>query len=132
MATLDKSAVEVESIKQQLDLKQEEKYEIKSNISSMQATIEANTKQIEEKQKLLDKNISEKDMLSINKNEIYNELNTKQQGLKEVNESLNLEQEKVSNLSKEKENIEVEKSKLNQDIMTLKSKYNYLKNNPSL
>ncbi len=125
---LDKKAVEIENIKQELDIKQEEKYEIKNDISSIDATINSNIKQIEEKQKLLDKNISQKDMLSIKKDELYSNLLNKQKELKDINEFLNAKQEELSKFNTKKQDIENIKSRLNQDIMVLNSKYNYLQN----
>ncbi len=125
---LDEKATEIETIKQNLDLKQEEKYELKANISSLETTISLNKKQIEEKQKLLDRNISQKDVLGIKKDEIFSSLNKKSNELKSVTQNLLNSENALNSKNNEKAQIEEKKSSLNQDIMTLKSKYNYLQN----
>lgn len=51
MSTLDERAEQITAIKDEIDLKREEAYELKMNSSSIEATIEANNSQIEEKEK---------------------------------------------------------------------------------
>lgn len=53
MSTLDERAEQITAIKDEIDLKREEAYELKMNSSSIEATIEANNSQIEEKEKFL-------------------------------------------------------------------------------
>ena len=101
MSTLDERAEQITAIKDEIDLKREEAYELKMNSSSIEATIEANNSQIEEKEKILDKNITANDSVTTTKEELTSNLN---------NEILSNER------------------KLNQEVMTLKSKYNYLTN----
>ena len=125
---LDSKASEVENIKIDIDKKQEEKYELKANISSMEATIEANTLQIEEKEKTHDKSISQKDKIVIEKQEIVSVLNNKEKDLNDTLTIYNKNNENYEKLQNNLEKIVNEKNDINQEIMTLQSKYNYLVN----
>ncbi len=128
MKKLDDKASSVETLKVQIDSMQEEKYELKANISSMEATIEANKLQIEEKQKGFDKNISLKDKITIEKQEIVSVLNNKEQELNKKLEIFNSNDEKLTSIQKELESIIAKYNEFNQEVMTLKSKHNYLVN----
>ena len=128
MKKLDDKASSVEELKVQIDNMQEEKYELKANISSMEATIEANKLQIEEKQKGFDKNISLKDRITIEKQEIVSVLNNKEQELNKKLEIFNSNDEKLSSMQKELDTAISKYNEFNQEIMTLKSKLNYLVN----
>ncbi len=128
MNTLDDKASSIESIKVKINNSQERKYELKANISSMEATIESNMLQIDEKKKILDRNISQKDKLTIDVQELTSTLNLKE---KEYNNKIQEFNYEKNNLDKSKEELNIitdRKNILNQDIMTLKSKYNYLTN----
>ena len=128
MTTLDESAEKITSIKDEIDIDTEKSYELKMESSSMMATIDANLKQIEEKEKILDKNISAKDSVISTKEEILSSLNVKNKSLNDILES-------EDKLNKESEELEVkyndvakQEQSLKQEIMTLKSKYTYLTN----
>lgn len=127
-AHLDSKAVNVENLKTKIDEAQEEKYELKSDISSMEATIESNLLQIEEKKKYLEKSISNKDKVLLDFEEITAILNEKEKNLNakrsDYEEKRKVFDEKQNSLN----NITIKKNELNQEIMTLKSKYNYLEN----
>lgn len=128
ISTLDDRGLKIEELKKQIDTQMEEKYELKSQISSISATMEANAKQIEEKKKLEEKNITQKDSLNAHKNDVYLELNNKSNELKNVS----LKYSELENNLEEKNNmieeLSKDSSKLNQDIMTLRAKLNYMLN----
>ncbi len=128
MKTLDQKGVEIEKIKETIENKNEEKYELKLEISSILATLESNEKQIIEKEKAAEKNISLKDSLISTKLDLSSELDNKNRELEKVNKEIgNISTEK-SKYELEIEKIREEENKLKQNIMTLKSKYNYLQN----
>lgn len=119
---------EKENLKLEISNIQEKKHELGLKVSSFQATILSSKKQIEQMEELNNDSIYKKDSLQaqkvdfqknisqINANILKDETN-----FKEVQEQLTLKLEK----SKE---TEQEKNSVNQELMTLKSKYNYLKN----
>ena len=128
MTTLDEKDLEIEEVKKQIDLSNDEKYDLKVDISSMDATIEANIKQIEEKKKAVEKNISLKDSLAFEKDEITSNLNKKTKELNEINEVIetknNLKSEYLTTL----ENLQKDEASYKEEIMTSNSKLNYLLN----
>ena len=69
MTSMDSEAEKITKIKDEIDDNVDKSYELKMEISSFQATIEANETSIEEKEKLLDKNISMKDSIVSSKEE---------------------------------------------------------------
>ena len=89
MSTLDERAEQITAIKDEIDLKREEAYELKMNSSSIEATIEANNSQIEEKEKILDKNITANDSVTTTKEELISNLNSKNTSLNEILEKEN-------------------------------------------
>ena len=128
MSTLDERAEQITAIKDEIDLKREEAYELKMNSSSIEATIEANNSQIEEKEKILDKNITANDSVTTTKEELTSNLNSKNTSLNEILEKENKYNEDKKILDEKYNEILSNERKLNQEVMTLKSKYNYLTN----
>ena len=128
LLTLDQKGIEIEKVKQEIEISNDEKYELRENISSFEATIEANDKQIEEKKKQADRVISQKDSLNASKDDVYMELNSKTKELNSIQteiDSLNENKKKLVEEQYEHGKIEGE---LKEELMTLKSKYNYLIN----
>ena len=128
MSTLDERAEQITAIKDEIDLKREEAYELKMNSSSIEATIEANNSQIEEKEKILDKNITANDSVTTTKEELISNLNRKNTSLNEILEKENKYNEDKKILDEKYNEMLSNERKLNQEVMTLKSKYNYLTN----
>lgn len=128
MTTMDSEAEKITKIKDEIDDNVDKSYEIKMEISSMQATIEANELSIEEKKKLLDKNISLKDSIVSSKEEATSNLNLKNNSLNEVVKKEENINQNIKELDLRMEDISKKESALNQEIMTLKSKYTYLTN----
>ena len=128
MSTLDERAEQITAIKDEIDLKREEAYELKMNSSSIEATIEANNSQIEEKEKILDKNITANDSVTTTKEELTSNLNSKNTSLNEILEKENKYNEDKKILDEKYNEMLSNERKLNQEVMTLKSKYNYLTN----
>ena len=100
MSTLDERAEQITAIKDEIDLKREEAYELKMNSSSIEATIEANNSQIEEKEKILDKNITANDSVTTTKEELISNLNSKNTSLNEILEKENKYNEDMKNIMK--------------------------------
>ena len=128
MLTLDERAEQITAIKDEIDLKREEAYELKMNSSSIEATIEANNSQIEEKEKILDKNITANDSVTTTKEELISNLNSKNTSLNEILEKENKYNEDKKILDEKYNEMLFNERKLNQEVMTLKSKFNYLNN----
>lgn len=128
MTTMDSEAEKITKIKDEIDDNVDKSYEIKMEISSLQATIEANETSIEEKKKLLDKNISMKDSIVSSKEEATSNLNLKTNSLNEVLKKEENVNQDINKLDLRMEDISKKESALNQEIMTLKSKYTYLTN----
>lgn len=128
MQTLDEKDIEIDVIKKQIDESNDKKYDLKVDVSSMEATIEANEKQIEEKKKIADKNISLRDSLNLEKESISVELNKKLKDINSIDKSIEEKNTIKQQYLKEQENSQKQVSSLNEEIMTSKSKLNYLLN----
>ena len=128
MTSMDSEAEKITKIKDEIDETVDKSYELKMEISSFQATIEANETSIEEKEKLLDKNISMKDSIVSSKEEATSNLNLKTNSLNEVLKKEENVNQDINKLDLRMEEISKKESALNQEIMTLKSKYTYLTN----
>ena len=128
MTSMDSEAEKITKIKDEIDETVDKSYELKMEISSFQATIEANETSIEEKEKLLDKNISMKDSIVSSKEEATSNLNLKTNSLNEVLKKEENVNQNIKELDLRMEEISKKESALNQEIMTLKSKYTYLTN----
>lgn len=128
MTSMDSEAEKITKIKDEIDENVDKSYELKMEISSLQATIEANETSIEEKKKLLDKNISMKDSIVSSKEEATSNLNLKTNSLNEVLKKEEKVNQDINKLDLHMEDISKKESALNQEIMTLKSKFTYLTN----
>lgn len=128
VASLDEKGLEIEKLKEIIDAKNEEKYDMKLQISSMEATIESNKKQIEDSIKISDKNITQRDSVSALKNDIYVELSNKKESLNKLEASINANNNLLSERADELNNLKIENDKLNEEIMTMRSKLTYLTN----
>jgi chromosome segregation protein len=125
---LDTKALEIENVKKEVEDLNNEKSENKIKISSLNATIVSNQKQLELMLKDNDKKISQKDALVIEKDEMYTNLSGKKNELSGKEAVLNELGSKISEASAEKQKIVSKKDTLNQELMTAKSKFNYLNN----
>lgn len=128
MMTLDEKDMQMEQIKKQIDDANDKKYDLKVDISSMDATIEANEKQIEEKRKIADKNISLKDTFVLDREEITTILNENQKELTRLTNEIEQKNCSKKQYEEKLENLSKEEAKLNQEVMTNQSKLNYLMN----
>ena len=128
MTSMDSEAEKITKIKDEIDNNVDKSYELKMEISSLQATIEANETIIEEKKKLLDKNISMKDSIVSSKEEATSNLNLKTNSLNEILKKEEKVNQDINKLDLHMEDISKKESALNQEIMTLKSKFTYLTN----
>lgn len=128
MTSMDSEAEKITKIKDEIDNNVDKSYELKMEISSLQATIEANETSIEEKKKLLDKNISMKDSIVSSKEEATSNLNLKTNSLNEILKKEEKVNQDINKLDLHMEDISKKESALNQEIMTLKSKFTYLTN----
>ena len=128
MATLDQKGLQIERLKETIDEANETKYELKADISSMEATIEANEKQREEKIKQKERHLSQKDSVSAAKNDIYVALNEKTKLLKDVEDKVAAYEQQLQQENEKVVHLKDEESKLKQEMMTLRSKHHYLVN----
>ena len=128
METLDEKGVVIEEIKRKIDEANDRKYDLKVDISSMEATFEANEKQIEEKKKQKDKNISLKDSINVQKDDIYLCILNKTKERENVDKNITAINDNKRNLQEKYDGRKNEIQKLNQEIMTKTSKLNYLVN----
>ena len=128
LLTLDQKGIEIEKVKQEIEVANDEKYELRENISSFEATIEANDKQIEEKKKQAERTISQKDSINASKDDVYMELNSKTKELNAINDEIETLNNSKKKLVEEQYEHGKNEGELKQELMTLKSKYNYLIN----
>lgn len=128
LATLDQKGMEIESVKQEMEQANEEKYELRETVSSIEATLEANEKQIEDKKKQAEKFILQKDSLNALKNDIEMNLMQKKKELEEKQVQIESLNDKKKQSIEEQYHLGKEEGELKQELMTLKSKYQYLAN----
>ena len=128
VSTLDERGLEIESLKKNIDENNERKFELKNENSSTLATIEAEQKQLEDKVKQNDKNISLKDSLNSDYNELNLELEKNNKELIKINNSICDVENKLKNVQDTIDVLDERKTKINQDLMTIKAKHNYLVN----
>ncbi|MEG2310833.1 MAG: chromosome segregation protein SMC [Clostridia bacterium] len=126
--TLDTKGLEIENLKLDIDTANEIKYEYKSNISSMIATCQANEKQLLEKERSEVESISQKDSVNATKDDVYMQLCAKNKELKVLQIDSDKCVEKLKNNEQDLNVVNEKYSKVKQDVMTLKSKLNYLIN----
>ena len=128
MKNMDDDAEKITKIKDLIDVDEEKLYNFKIESSTLQANYDSNLAQINEKAKILDKNVSAKDSILIQKEEISLDYNKKNNTLIDLlNNEENLKAQNVI-LQQKQEEILKNENALKQEIITLKSKYNYLCN----
>lgn len=128
VSTLDEKGMQVEELKRAIENNNDTKFNLKNENSSLSATIEAEENQLEEKKKQNERNISQKDNLNFELNDINQELTNKNKELSQINEtSTNLE-EKIKNVQNTIDVLNENRAKINQELMTVKAKHNYLVN----
>ncbi len=128
MLTLDEKGTKIEEVKKDIDLSNDKKYELKVEISSLDATIEANEKQINDINNSISKSVTQKDRLNVDREDICTNLNNKKKELLEVSNKIDNILSRKSGEEGSYNAVREEYSKLNQELMTSKSKLNYLKN----
>ena len=128
VATLDERGLQMEELKHIVDENSEKKFELKNTNSSLEATIEAEEKNLDEKKKQNEKNVSQKDNIISDLNDINQEITNKNNELAKVNESTTSLEEKIKTVQSSIDILEERRTKINQDIMTSRAKYNYLEN----
>ena len=128
VSTLDERGLKIESLKKNIDDNNEKRFELKNNNSSILATIEAEEKQLEDKKRQNEKNISLKDKLNSDYNELNLELEKSNKDLISVNNSIDDVEKKLKSIQDMIDILDERKSKINQELMTNRAKYNYLVN----
>lgn len=126
--TLDRRDEQITKIKDEIDNYTEKVYNLKVDVSSLLTMIDSNNERIDENRKNLDKNVGLKDKIVIDIQEISDLLNKENGNLNKVNERQNECLDKLSDCNKEMEDMSAIELKLKQELITLKSKYNYLTN----
>lgn len=128
LQTLGEKGEYVEELKLKVEKFDEDIDNYNLQISSNNATIESNKKQISLLSKSSSNYIFEKDKLFMDKEDITKVLNKNNADLKKVDEEITLNNsnlEKQNNLLNE---INQRENKLNEELMSLKSKHSYLLN----
>ena len=125
---MDESEIKKEDLKKENEDLAEKRSEEKVKISSMETTISSNEKQINDIKDHESKKIFQKDSINAAKEDIYLKLTDSKNKLKQVKEV-------IEELSKKEEDYIEKTNKFNekensykQEIMTHKSKFNYLNN----
>jgi chromosome segregation protein len=126
--TLDEKGIQIESLKKIIDENNDKKFDLKNENSSISATIEAEEKQLEEKKKQNDKSISLKDNLNFELNEIGQNISLKNKELNDINQKAVTIEDKIQSVQNAIDILDERKSNMNQELMTIKAKYNYLVN----
>lgn len=123
---MDQKQLEIEKLKADIETYSSEKYSLNEKNSSFLATIEADQKQLE----YISKSQNNDSFQKIKQQQDQIVLNLKQnsQKVEEIKKELsNLKNEEYQQTS-EKSQINNRKQEIMQELMTIKSKYNYLKN----
>ena len=128
MKSLDSRGLEIESLKKTIDEQNETKYEARSLISSMNATLEANLKQIQERERLKEKSIIQKDGISAEKEDIALKLNKQEKILNEVLQNYDEKRKELEELHKQLQAKQEEYQKFHQELLTARAKYQYMQN----
>ncbi len=128
MKTLNKRDEQITKIKDEIDNYTEEVYNLKSEVSTLLATIDSNNERIEENKKNLDKNITQKDKIISDIQEVVDLINKENSKLTEINKKHEIKLEELANYNKEYEILSKSEAKLKQELITSKSRYNYLIN----
>lgn len=128
METVDSKGREIANCKIEIDEKSEEKYQLRIEIGSMQATIEANEKQLEERMRSSEKNVIQKDSVNAQKEDIYLVLSQKENLLHKKEEEQNSLEKVYQEMRQHLEAIQKEEAAKKQEVMILTSKLTYLKN----
>ncbi len=128
LSNMDENELQKEEVKKQIEALIEEKNAKKLEISATHSTIAANEKQITSLISDADKIVYEKDSLLAQKDDIYSNLSGKNNILKDIENKLNTSKNNIDKLNNRKNEIESNENKLNQELITSKSKYNYLLN----
>ena len=128
LKTLDEKGEHIEEIKLKSQELEEEINNYNLEISSSSATIDSNKKQISNVEKSSGNHIFEKDRLVMDQNDITSILNKNVLKLKKNDEDMNSNNIHLENQNKLLNEITVKKNKLNEELMSVKSKFSYLTN----
>lgn len=125
---LDAKEMEIEGFKKEVEELNNQKSEVKIEISSLSATILSNEKQLENMVKDEEKKVSQKDSLVIEKDDIYSKLVGQKNKLISIETIIEGYNKRMFDASSENQKMQSNKDALNQELMTAKSKFNYLNN----
>ncbi|MDD2376814.1 MAG: chromosome segregation protein SMC [Clostridia bacterium] len=128
LKTLDEKGEHIEKIKLKSQELEEELNNCNLEISSSSATIDSNKKQILNVEKSSTNHIFEKDRLVMDQDDITSILNKNVSKFNKNDEEMNLNNINLENENKLLNEITVKKNKLNEELMSVKSKYSYLTN----
>lgn len=126
--TMSQKDLEIESVKKRIDEISDEKYDLSEKNSSIIATINADKKQLDSLISINDKALNQSNDVIFQKNDISNQVNETLKKLDNLSIDIQNINENIINKTKESENTKNEYQQLNEQIMTLNSKYNYLVN----
>lgn len=128
VSTLDEKGIQIEELKKIIDENNDKKFNLKNENSAITATIEAEENQLEEKKKQNEKSISLKDNLNFDLNDITQNIATQNKELSEINEKSTTLENNIKSIQDAIDVLDERKSKINQELMTVRAKHNYLVN----
>jgi len=126
--TLDEKGEHIEELKLKVQELDENIDEYNLEISSSSATIESNKKQISNVEKTSGSHVFEKDRLIMNQDDITGVLNKNVANLKKNYEDMNSNNTVLEYQNKLISEITEKENKLNEELMSVKSKFSYLTN----
>lgn len=126
--SMSQKDLEIENIKSQIEITLSRKYEINELNSSIFANIDSSNKQLDLSLKAKDKNISQKDSISLEQTSILEDINRNNKALNEIELNIKNLEDELNKFNNDKSDISNKLHDLNTKLMTMKSKYNYLKN----
>lgn len=127
-STLDEKGKEIEEVKKIIDSNNDNKFNLKNENSSISATLEAEEKNLDDRKKQQDKSISQKENLDEESNKLNVSLENENKKLDDINKSVKEAEDNINNIKNTIEILEDKKAKVNQELITLKAKHNYLVN----
>ncbi|MCX8074291.1 MAG: chromosome segregation protein SMC [Clostridia bacterium] len=128
LSSMDEKELQKENLKNEVEKLNELKNELRLKNSSYTATINANLKQIENISSSENKNIYQKDSINTQKDDLSSDILKKNSELKKYEIIIKTKEEEISSYNINRIEISKKEQELKQEIMTLKSKYNYLNN----
>ncbi|MEG1704954.1 MAG: chromosome segregation protein SMC [Clostridia bacterium] len=128
LKTLDEKGSYIENLKLEIEKYGDSIDECNLAITSNEATIQSNNKQLLSITKNSSNYIFEKDKLMMEKEDVTNILNLNNSNLKKIDNDVESNSNVLTDILNSSNSVKKEIDKLNEEIMTMKSKHSYLTN----